>query len=97
MSAVTLCGLVSTAAFNQTFGRRVFESESPYQWFVWGVRSLVPTALIVVVTLLALMVAYRMIRPRFRALQAIRGAVMDWAPKESEGMARKTVAGSSTA
>ena len=42
IAAVTLLGLVSTAAFNLAFGRSGgFGAESPFDWFVWGLRSLV--------------------------------------------------------
>jgi hypothetical protein len=41
-AAVTIMGAASTAAFDLTFGRTGgFGGESPVQWFIWGVRSLV--------------------------------------------------------
>ncbi|HLG57846.1 MAG TPA: serine/threonine-protein kinase [Vicinamibacterales bacterium] len=40
--AITGLGLINTAAFNITFGRSGgFGSESPFDWFVWGAKSLV--------------------------------------------------------
>ena len=41
IAAITGLGLVNTSAFNLTFGRSGFDSESPFDWFVWGARSLV--------------------------------------------------------
>ena len=38
---VMTMGFVTNAAFNATFGRSGFTSESPLQWFVWGLRVLV--------------------------------------------------------
>ena len=52
---ITLLGLLSTAAFNQTFGRWGFDAESPFQWFVWGLRSLVAPAAVTIVATLTLM------------------------------------------
>jgi serine/threonine protein kinase len=41
IAAITGLGLVNTSAFNLTFGRSGFDSESPLDWFVWGAKSLV--------------------------------------------------------
>ncbi len=67
---IAVMGLVSTAAFNLTFGRSGFASESPFQlsapvigsvvtWFVWGARSLVSPGVRIMMALMAvtLMVA----------------------------------------
>lgn len=54
-TVVTAFGLVNTAAFNLTFGRSGgFASESPLQWFVWGVRSLVAPVTYMAIAMAAL-------------------------------------------
>lgn len=68
---VTALGLASTAAFNLTFGRTAgFGAESPFQWFVWGIRSLlspvvrIGAAVVVLILIVAVVrVVCRLITP----------------------------------
>jgi hypothetical protein len=39
LAIATALGLLNTLAFNVTLGRSEFAAESPWDWFVWGIRS----------------------------------------------------------
>src|SRR5258705_1825910 len=54
----TTMGFVSTAPFNPTLGRGEFASESPLDWFVWGLRALVaPVRWFIIYTIAVMIVA----------------------------------------
>lgn len=50
---ITGLGYFTSTAFNTTLGRDAFAHEGVRDWFVWGWRSIVPSALLAMVALLA--------------------------------------------
>jgi serine/threonine-protein kinase len=67
----TTMGFVSTAAFNMTLGRGDFGAESPFQWFVWGLRALVAPLLDLTIYTIAVLVIAAGVRVLFRLFPAI--------------------------
>ena len=59
---LTTMGFVSTAAFNATFGRSGFGSESPLQWFGWGVRLLVAPLVRLTVYVIVVLIVVAVVR-----------------------------------
>jgi serine/threonine protein kinase len=52
--SITFLGFLTSMAFNVTLGRSgPFAAESPFAWFVWGVRSLIAPAVLVSLLLLS--------------------------------------------
>jgi hypothetical protein len=84
--AIWALGAITSVAFNHTLGRSAeYSGETPFSWWIWGVRALIPgavqaTAVVLLWTMLAAVwkVLSRMLTPAARlgeALRARRGAV----------------------
>ncbi len=62
---VTLLGFITSSAFNVTLERTAFASESPLDWTIWGLRSLIAPILNIAQLLLipvAVVVLWRLVR-----------------------------------